>query len=83
MNLPETIEELSRMPDFVLAAVIAVGRDGVRFKLSPGDFSLLEHACADAAKHIVGGLALQNDVVDPAAVKQLPQQQSRRPRAND
>lgn len=33
------------MPDFVLAAVIAVGRDGVRFKLSPGDFSLLEHAC--------------------------------------
>ena len=33
------------MPDFVLAAIIAVGRDGVRFKLSPEDFSLLEHAC--------------------------------------
>jgi hypothetical protein len=45
LNLPETIEELSRMPDFVLAAIIAVGRDGVRFKLSPEDFSLLEHAC--------------------------------------
>lgn len=45
MNLPETIERLQQMPDFVLAAMAAVGRDRLRFKLSPEDFSLLEHAC--------------------------------------
>ena len=45
MNLAETIEQLNRMPDFVLAAIAAVGRDRVRFKLSPDDFCLLEHAC--------------------------------------
>ena len=45
MNLPETIERLQQMPDFVLAAIAAVGRDRVRFKLAPEDFCLLEHAC--------------------------------------
>ena len=43
--LPEAIEQLSRMPDFVLAAIAAVGREQVRRKLSPQDFSLVEHAC--------------------------------------
>ena len=45
INLPETIEQLQRMPDFVLSAIAAVGRDRVRFKLAPEDFCLLEHAC--------------------------------------
>ncbi len=47
------------------------------------DRSLFKQAGADAAEHIVRGLAFQNDVVDATAVQQLPQQQARRPRAND
>ena len=45
--------------------------------------SLLQKPCADAAEHIVRRLPFQNDVVDPVGAKQLSQQQSRRPRAND
>jgi hypothetical protein len=45
INLPETIEKLQAMPDFVLAAIAAVGRDGTRLRLEPGDFCLIEHAC--------------------------------------
>ena len=43
----------------------------------------VQQAGADAAEHIVGRLAFQNDVVDSGCVQQLPQQQSRRPCAND
>ena len=45
--------------------------------------SFLQQSGADTAEHIVRGLALQNDVVDAMAVQQLPEQQSRRSRAND
>ncbi len=45
--------------------------------------ALFQQAGADAAEHIFARLALQDDVVDTVAVKQLPQQQSRRPCAND
>ena len=45
--------------------------------------AFLEQAGADAAEHIFAGLALQNDVVDAVAVQQLPEQQSRRTRADD
>ncbi len=47
------------------------------------DRSLFKQAGADAAEHIVRGLAFQNHVIDSIGVQQLPQQQSRRPRAND
>ena len=47
------------------------------------DRPFFKKARANAAEHIVRRVALQNDVVDPVGVKQLPQEQSRRPRAND
>ena len=45
--------------------------------------SFFEQAGADAAEHIVRRLPLQDDVVDAVAVQQLPEQQSRRPGADD
>ena len=45
--------------------------------------ALFEQAGADAAEHIVGRLAFQDDVVDAVAVQQLSEQQSRRPGADD
>ena len=45
--------------------------------------AFLEQAGADAAEHVFRALALQDDVVDAVGVQQLPQQQSRRSRAND
>ncbi len=69
--------------DAVMDQALAVrARAGADF-IEQRHRSLLEQAGADAAEHIVRGLALEDDVVDSAIVKQLPQQQSRRPRAND
>ena len=45
--------------------------------------AFLEQPGADAAEHVIRRLALENDVVDAVAVKQLPEQQSRRARADD
>ncbi len=44
---------------------------------------LLEDSGADAAPHVFGGLALDDDVVDAGLVEQLSEQQARRPRADD
>jgi hypothetical protein len=45
LGLAESIERLDAMPEFLLAAVDSAGADGLRFKPSPEEFSLLEHAC--------------------------------------
>ena len=45
--------------------------------------AFFQQSGADAAEHIIRRLAFQDDVVDPVAVQQLPQQQSRRSRAYD
>ena len=47
------------------------------------DGALLEHAGADAAKHMLAAGALQDDVVHADAGQQLPEQQSGRSRADD
>ena len=44
---------------------------------------LLEHAGADAAEHVVAGLALEDDGVDAGLVQQLAEQQARRAGADD
>lgn len=45
MTWDESIEALGRMPDFLLAAIAAVGPERVTFKPDPQAFCLLEHAC--------------------------------------
>ena len=45
--------------------------------------TLFKETGADAAEHIVGRVTLQDDVVDAMGAQQLPEQQSRRARAND
>ncbi|MCY1407277.1 hypothetical protein D9M71_225730 [compost metagenome] len=47
------------------------------------DSALLQHAGADAAEHVIGGLALDDDVVDTGLVQQLAKQQSGRTGTND
>ena len=42
-----------------------------------------EHASADAALHIVLGLAFEDDAVDPLGAQQVAKQQSRRPGADN
>ena len=44
---------------------------------------LFQHAGANAAEYVVGGLALDQDGVDPGLVQQLPEQQPGRAAAND
>jgi hypothetical protein len=51
--------------------------------IEQGHGAFVKKARADAAEHIVRRLALQNDAVDFVDAKQLPEQQSRRPRADD
>jgi len=45
--------------------------------------SLFKEPGANPVEHIFAGVALQDEVVDAVSVKQLSQQQPRRPRAND
>jgi hypothetical protein len=45
LGLAESIERLGAMPEFLLAAVESAGAERLRFKPSPDEFSLLEHAC--------------------------------------
>jgi hypothetical protein len=71
--------ELDAMMDQALAVR---ARAGAHF-IEQSDRSLFQKTCADAAKHIVRRLAFKDDVVDSVGAKQLSQQQSRRPRAND
>ena len=71
--------ELDAVMDQAFAVRARAGADLVQ----QGHRSLFQQAGADAAEHVVRRLALQNDVVDSVSVKQLPQQQSRRPCAND
>ena len=47
------------------------------------DRALLQHTGADAAQHVLGGLALDDHRVDTGVMQQLTQQQARRARAND
>ena len=44
---------------------------------------LLQHAGTNAAEHVVGALALDQDGIDAGLVKQLPEQQTGRAAAND
>ena len=71
--------EFDAMMDQALAMRARAGADFIEQRHR----AFFEQAGADAAEHIVRRLALQDDVVDAVGVKQLPQQQSRRPRAND
>src|ERR1700754_4746653 len=69
--------------DAMMYQALATGaRPGTDF-VEQVDRSLFKQAGANAAEHIVRRLSLQNDVVDSVAVKQLPEQQSRRSRTND
>src|SRR5258708_4518948 len=69
--------------DAVMDQALAVGaRAGADF-IEQGYRALFQKAGANAAKHIVRRLPFQDNVVDPASVKQLPQQQSRGPCADD
>jgi hypothetical protein len=45
--------------------------------------AFLEQSGADAAEHVIGGVTLQDDVVDAIGMKKLPKQQSCRTRSND
>ncbi len=45
--------------------------------------ALLDQARADAAQHIVAAPPLEDDVVDPRLMQQLPEQQPRGTRADD
>ena len=47
------------------------------------DGGLLQHAGADAAEHVVAGLALEDHRVDAGLVQQLSEQQAGRAGAND
>ena len=47
------------------------------------DHTLFEHAGADAAEHVVGTLAFEDDVVDAGVVQQLAEQQAGRASADD
>ena len=71
--------ELDAVMDQALAVRARAGADFIEQR----DRAFFEKAGADAAEHIVRRLAFQDDVVDSVGVKQLSQQQSRRPRAND
>ncbi len=44
---------------------------------------LLKHAGADARQHVVGRALLEDHVVDPGFMQQLPEQQARRPGPDD
>ena len=71
--------ELDPVMDQALAVRARAGADLIEQRHR----AFFEQAGADAAEHIVRRLALQDDVVNAVAVQQLPQQQSRRPRADD
>ena len=45
MALAESIERLESMPEFLETALEVVSGEALRFRPSPGDFSLVEHAC--------------------------------------
>lgn len=45
MALAESIERLESMPEFLDTAIDVVSREDLRFRPSPKQFSLLEHAC--------------------------------------
>jgi hypothetical protein len=47
------------------------------------DGRLLEHACTNAAEHVLGAAALENHVVDAGVVQQVPEQQPGGACAND
>ncbi len=47
------------------------------------DGDLLQHAGANAAEHVLGGLALEDDGVDAGLVQQLAEQQAGRAGADD
>ncbi|HEY6967073.1 MAG TPA: DinB family protein [Burkholderiales bacterium] len=45
MALAESIERLEAMPEFLDTAVEVVSQQDLRWRPSPGQFSLVEHAC--------------------------------------
>jgi uncharacterized damage-inducible protein DinB len=45
LGLPESIERLASMPEFVLAAIEVTPPDALARQPAPGEFSLVEHAC--------------------------------------
>jgi hypothetical protein len=72
-----------RQLDTMVDQALAVrARPGAYF-IEQSHRPLFKEPRADSAEHIVRRLSFENDVVDSANVKQLSQQQSRRPRAND
>ena len=62
---------------FAMHALAGAGR------IEQGNRAFFKQSGTDAAEHVVRRLPLQDDVVDSASVKQLPEQQSRRSRADD
>jgi hypothetical protein len=71
--------ELDAVMDQAFAVRAVTGADFIE----QGHGAFFQQAGANPAEHVVRGLAFQDDVVDSASVKQLSQQQSRRPCAND
>jgi hypothetical protein len=61
-------------------AVHALGHAGLAHQV---DKAVFQHAGADATQHVVGRMALQDHIVDAAAMQQLAQQQPRRAGADD
>ena len=78
--MPRAAErQFDAMVDQALAMRARTGADFIEQRHR----AFFEQSGADAAEHIVRRLALQDDVVDAVSVQQLPEQQSRRPRAYD
>ena len=69
--------------DPVMDQPLAVGAGSDADLIEQRHRALFEQAGADAAEHVVGRLAFQDDVVDSVAVQQLSQQQARWPGADD
>ena len=71
--------KLDAMMDQAFAMRARAGAD----LIEQGDRAFFQQAGADAAEHIVRGLALQDDIVDSVGVQQLPEQQACGSRADD
>ena len=69
--------------DAVVDEAFAVQAAGHVGGLNRLDRPLLEHAGADAAEHVVGGVPLEDHVVDARAGEKLAEQESRRARSDD
>ncbi len=69
--------------DAAMHQALAVGAAARTGFIEQCHCALFQEAGPDASEHIIRRLPFQDDVVDSIGVKQLSEQQSRRPCAND